>query len=212
MFTGLIEEIGRIQRIESFGGGSRIAIAADQVLSDLKLGDSVAINGVCLTVVARSESAFQVEAVAETLRRSTLGLLHQGDAVNLERALRADSRLGGHFVQGHVDGIGEVISLAAKDPGYWLEIKLADKSLPYVVEKGSIAIDGVSLTIAQVEADRIAIALIPHSAQATTLSGKRSGDKVNIEYDILAKYVGRFLGLGTKETSISDELLKQWGY
>lgn len=212
MFTGLIEEIGHIQRIEAFGGGSRITIAGKQVLSDLKLGDSVALNGVCLTVVARTETAFQVEAVAETLQRSTLGTLNQGDAVNLERAVQANSRLGGHFVQGHVDDIGEITSLTAKDPGHWLEIKLAEELLSFVVEKGSIAIDGVSLTIAQVEADRIAIALIPHSAQATTLSGKKSGDKVNIECDIIAKYVGRYLGLRKKETNISDELLRQWGY
>ncbi len=212
MFTGLIEEIGRIQRIEAYGGGSRITIAADEVLRDLKVGDSVAINGICLTVVARTETAFQVEAVAETLQRSTLGTLQRGDAVNLERALQASSRLGGHFVQGHVDGIGEVISLTMKDPGYWLEIRLAEELHPFVVEKGSIAIDGVSLTIAQVETDRIAIALIPHSAQATTLSSKKSGDKVNIECDIIAKYVGRYLGLRKKETNISDELLRQWGY
>ncbi len=212
MFTGLVEETGRIQAVAAYGQGSRLTIAADTVLGDLQPGDSVAVNGVCLTVVEKRADAFCVEAVAETLQRSTLGRLRPGSPVNLERALPAGGRLGGHFVQGHIDGVGEVLAFSQSDPGWWLEIRLPEELHPFVVEKGSIAVEGVSLTIARVTADRISIALIPRSAQATTLGDIKSGESVNIECDIIGKYVARLLGKQAPLRNISEDMLKQWGY
>lgn len=212
MFTGLIEELGRIEAIEPAGGGKRLVIAAEVIPAGLAAGDSVAVNGVCLTVVACGAAGFTAEAVSETLARSTLGSLHSGENVNLERALLATGRFGGHFVQGHVDGVGEVIALQPRDPGYWLQVKVPDALLPLMVEKGSVAIDGVSLTIAAVEGERISVALIPHSARQTTLGLKGRGDLVNIESDIIGKYVKRLLEGRPDKKPLTGEMLHEWGY
>ncbi len=212
MFTGLIEELGRIEAIEPAGGGQRLVIAAAVVPAGLATGDSVAVNGVCLTVVACSSTGFTAEAVSETLERSTLGALHRGESVNLERALLAAGRFGGHFVQGHVDGIGEVAALQPRDPGFWLQVKVPDALLPLMVEKGSIAIDGVSLTIAALEGDTVSVALIPHSARQTTLGQKKRGDRVNIESDIIGKYVQRLLEGRPEKKPLTGEMLHEWGY
>lgn len=213
MFTGLIEEIGRVAAISPLGEGRRIEITAARVLEGLAAGDSVAVNGVCLTVIGQGERTFAVEAVAESLTRTTLKNLMIGEEVNLERALLATGRLGGHFVQGHVDGEGEVIALEPRNPGFWLRIRVPRELAPLMVEKGSITIDGVSLTIAAVEDELISIALIPHSAQRTTLGHKRSGSRVNLETDIIGKYVQRLLaGRGTAPGSLTGERLQDWGY
>ncbi len=212
MFTGLIEELGRIEAIEPVGGGKRLAIAAVLVPAGLTPGDSVAVNGVCLTVVACNSAGFTAEAVTETLERSTLASLRAGESVNLERALAASGRFGGHFVQGHVDGVGEVIALQPRAPGYWLQVKVPDALLPLMVEKGSIAIDGVSLTIAALEGETVSVALIPHSARQTTLGQKRRGDQVNIESDIIGKYVQRLLEGRPGKKPLTGEMLHEWGY
>jgi len=213
VFTGLIEEIGRVAAISPLGEGRRIEITAARVLEGLAAGDSVAVNGVCLTVIGQGERTFAVEAVAESLTRTTLKNLMIGEEVNLERALLATGRLGGHFVQGHVDGEGEVIALEPRNPGFWLRIRVPRELAPLMVEKGSITIDGVSLTIAAVEGELISIALIPHSAQRTTLGYKRSGSRVNLEADIIGKYVQRLLaGRGTAPGSLTGERLQDWGY
>jgi riboflavin synthase len=194
MFTGIVEEIGEITALERVadpagGDGARIAIRGKTVTSDAGLGDSIAVDGVCLTVVALDGDVFTVDAVPETLARSTLGGRGVGSRVNLERAVRADQRLGGHIVQGHVDGTAELLS---REPGErWDRVRFA---LPpalarYVVEKGSIAVDGVSLTVAAVDAESFTVALIPATLELTTLGAKRPGDRVNLEVDVIAKYV-----------------------
>lgn len=185
MFTGLVEELGR------FDGraGARLRFASPAVVGDPEVGDSIAVNGVCLTVVAGGPGWWEADVVDETLARTALADLAEGDPVNLERPLRATDRLGGHIVQGHVDAVGRVVS-AAPD----LEVALPrGAGLRYVAPKGSVAVDGVSLTVVDVGADRFRVAVIPHTAGATTLGRRRPGDRVNVEFDILAKYVERLL-------------------
>ncbi len=212
MFTGLIEEIGQIRSIENFGDGSRIHINATKILDDINLGDSIAVNGVCLTVVSHSDNSFSVEAVKETMTRSALSELKIHQNVNLERALKANSRLGGHFVQGHVDGIGTVLAMDKQDPGYLLKIQLPAELSKFLVEKGSIAINGISLTLASVESDRISLAIIPHTVQATTLHALKSGDSVNIEVDVLGKYIYKMVGPFAQQSGITLEKLKDFGF
>lgn len=212
MFTGLVEEVGQVEAITPQGDGRRLVIAGRKVSEGLRIGDSVAINGVCLTATFTAPGRFAVAAVAESLQRTTLGRLTAGTSVNLERAMLPTTRFGGHIVQGHVDGVGEVTSLQQRDPGFWLELRLPGPLLPLMVEKGSIAVDGVSLTIAALTGERIAIALIPHSAQQTTLAACRPGDRVNIECDIIGKYVQRLLEYRQGSTTLSDAKLEEWGY
>ncbi len=212
MFTGLIEEIGQIRSIENFGDGSRLHINATKILDDINLGDSIAVNGVCLTVVSHSDNSFSVEAVKETMTRSALSELKIHQNVNLERALKANSRLGGHFVQGHVDGIGTVLAMDKQDPGYLLKIKLPADLSRFLVEKGSIAINGISLTLASVDNDRISLAIIPHTVQATTLHALKSGDSVNIEVDVLGKYIYKMVGPFAQQSGITLEKLKDFGF
>lgn len=211
MFTGLVEEIGRVEQIRPAGGGARIAIAASKVLDELQLGDSIAVNGVCLTVVEKKDRHFTVETVQETLERTTLSMLRPGQRVNLERSLTPNSRMGGHFVQGHVDGVGEIRIYEKREPGYWLGVVVPEALLPFFVQKGSVAIDGISLTIAEIRENVIFIALIPHTASATILGNKKVSDRVNIEVDILGKYVHRVLEL-QKNGRIDMDKLKNWGY
>jgi riboflavin synthase len=193
MFTGIVEETGAIRAIEVRPGGARLRVAAATTLEGGRVGDSIAVSGVCLTIVALGGDEFSADLAAETLRRTTLGELGAGDAVNLERPLRFDQRLGGHVVQGHVDGVGTVTSVAPEGDGVWMDIEAPAALRRYIVEKGSIAVDGVSLTVARVADPRFAIALIPHTLAATTLGGRRAGDRVNVEVDVLAKYVERLL-------------------
>ena len=213
MFTGLVEELGRVRRVERRGEFQRLEIAASTVLSDLAIGDSVNIDGVCQTVVAIDDDGVAVETVAETLGRTTLGQLQVGREVNLERALRANGRLGGHMVLGHVDGVGRIRQLIDKDHEWRAEIETPLELSRYIAAKGSIAIDGVSLTVAGVEAGVFTVAIIPHTFDNTTLSHRHAGDSVNLEVDVIARYVERMLGGSAPSAeSLSFEKLRDMGY
>jgi riboflavin synthase len=185
MFTGIVEELGRLRHRQD----SRFTFAAEIVSEGLAVGDSIAHNGCCLTVVEHGAGWYGVDVVDETLSRTTLGALRPGDPVNLERPVRLVDRLGGHLVQGHVDAVGEVVT-----PAPWLRVRAPGPLLAYMVEKGSIAVDGCSLTVAEVVGDGFAVAIVPHTAAVTTLGLRRPGDGVNLEVDLLAKYVERLLG------------------
>ncbi|MEV4824898.1 riboflavin synthase [Micromonospora sp. NPDC049274] len=195
MFTGIVEELGEIVRVTATAGDSAlVAVRGPLVTSDARHGDSIAVNGVCLTVVDAADGVFTADVMGETLRRSALGALSPGDPVNLERAAALGSRLGGHLVQGHVDGVGELISREPAEQWETVRFRLPATLARYVVEKGSITIDGVSLTVAEVGADEFAVGLIPTTLKLTTLGAKGVGDPVNLEVDVLAKYVERLLG------------------
>ena len=191
MFTGIIRELGLVVSAQETGGGVRLRVQARQTADAATPGDSVAVNGCCLTVTAVADGALDFDAVPETLARTTLGGLDQGAEVNLEPALRAGEPLGGHFVQGHVDGRGRVAAIDREGGGARLRLELPTELLRYCVEKGSIAIDGVSLTIAALRDDGVEIALVPFTLEHTTLAALRAGDEVNVEVDLLAKYAER---------------------
>ncbi len=195
MFTGIIEEVGRVQSLEAAQAGARIRIGAQKVLQGTKTGDSVAVNGVCLTATSLGADFFTADVMAETLRRSNLGSLMPGSPVNLERAMAADGRFGGHIVSGHIDGTGTIEKLEREGNAVWVYVSASDSVLNLIVEKGSIAIDGISLTVAKLESSRFAVSVIPHTGEETTLLSKKVGDKVNLENDIVGKYVQRLLGL-----------------
>ncbi|MBX6384387.1 MAG: riboflavin synthase [Microbispora sp.] len=189
MFTGIVEELGEVVALEPRGDSARLTVRGALVTADARHGDSIAVNGVCLTVAGVDGQSFTADVMKETLDRSALGALRPGSRVNLERAVRADQRLGGHIVQGHVDGTGEVLS---REPGeHWevVRISLPASLARYVVEKGSIAVDGVSLTVTGVTADSFAVSLIPTTLELTTLGRKQPGEPVNLEVDVIAKYV-----------------------
>jgi riboflavin synthase len=184
MFTGIVEELGRRESLHD----GRLRIAATRVLEGVEIGESIAVNGCCLTVVAFGDDWWEADVSPETISRTSLAQLHDGDGVNLERAVRASDRLGGHVVQGHVDGVGEVV-----DPVPDLRIRVPDDLRRYLVEKGSVTVDGVSLTVVQPLDDGFTVAIIPHTADVTTLGAKQPGDLVNIEVDVMAKYVERLV-------------------
>ncbi|HEU5057527.1 MAG TPA: riboflavin synthase [Kofleriaceae bacterium] len=195
MFTGLVEDVGTIARVERQGGTCLIEVRPGALpVEELSVGDSVAVDGACLTVTARGGGVFAVTAVDETLRRTTLGEREPGHPVHLERALRLGDRLGGHMVQGHVDGVGELTARRAEGDNLELTIRAAPALLRYVVEKGSIAVDGVSLTVVRADDNSFAVALIPHTIAVTALGRKEVGGRVNLEVDMIAKYVERLLG------------------
>ena len=189
MFTGIVEEIGTVRRVTD---GS-IEIGAKLVLEGTKIGDSIAVNGVCLTVTTLRGDGFTADVMPETLRRSNLGTLRNGDGVNLERAMAADGRFGGHIVSGHIDGVGTIISQRKEGNATWVTISAPTEILKYIVEKGSIAIDGISLTVAAVTDADFSVSLIPHTGDATILLQKKCGDQVNLENDIVGKYVERLM-------------------
>ncbi len=195
MFTGLIEEVGRVRARRPIDGGIRLQIEAQAVSADLKSGDSIAVNGVCLTVVAQHEAGFAAEAVGETLQKTNLDNLQVGDPVNLERPLRVGDRLGGHFVQGHVNGTAPVRTWTRRGENYWLEVELPPALSRYVIPEGSIALDGISLTVARLNGHVVGINIIPHTAKNTNLKYKKPGDRVNVEVDLIAKYVERLLAV-----------------
>jgi riboflavin synthase len=194
MFTGIVEELGRVRRIEPRAGGARLEIDAQVVLDDAEIGASVAVNGCCVTVVELGDGWWAADAMTESVERTALGRLRAGDPVNLERPLRLSDRLGGHLVQGHVDAVG---TIAAREPladgSARVEVSAPPELLRYVIEKGSITVDGVSMTVTEVDGDRFGVAVIPHTLAVTTLGVKEPGDPVNLEVDMLAKYVERLL-------------------
>ena len=197
MFTGIVEERGRIAAFDRTDDGTTVRIEARSVVRGVAVGDSVAVDGACLTVTAVDDGSFTVHAVPETLRRTTLGDRRPGDGVNLERAMPADGRFDGHVVQGHVDGAGTVRSVEAEGEGVRMTIGVPAHLARYLVEKGSVTVDGVSLTVAAMVDDGFQVALIPHTLAVTTLGERTTGDRVNLETDVLAKYVDRLLEVRT---------------
>lgn len=193
MFTGIVETMGVVSDVSEDDGGRRLSIVADAITADLDVGDSVAVHGACLTATGVEETGFTTFLVSETLRRTSLGELRVGDRVNLERAMPANGRFDGHIVQGHVDGVGTVHSIRPDGQGRRLSIRCPEHLLRYVVEKGSVTINGVSLTVASVDGDKFDIALIPHTLESTTFGDMEAPAPVNLEVDILAKYVERLM-------------------
>ena len=194
MFTGLVEETGKILALERSQGGARLRLRAASISQDVRLGDSIAVNGCCLTVAAHEGDALAFDLLDETLARTNLGALQPGASVNLERALAAHARLGGHFVQGHIDTAAEVLGFEPVKADHRLEIALPAQFARYVAFKGSIAIDGISLTVAELGETSFVVWIIPHTLEMTNLRGKKAGDWVNLEFDLLAKYVERIIG------------------
>lgn len=218
MFTGLIEEIGTIKSIRKGAKSIRLQVSASKIMDDVKLGDSISTNGICLTVVDFDAYGFSADVMPETMSRTNFGLLGTGNRVNLERALRMGDRLGGHMVSGHVDGLGEVIAKEQDDNAIWVSIAAPKNILKYIVEKGSVAIDGISLTVAYVDQQIFKVSIIPLTQEDTTLTSKKNGEKVNLECDITAKYIEKFMfhrdqDNGYDEKSdISMNFLKENGF
>jgi len=199
MFTGIVEELGRVVALEPGADSARLTVHGPLVTSDAVHGASISVNGVCLTVVEHDDEQFTVDVMAETLRRSSLGALAPGSPVNLERAMPADGRFGGHVVQGHVDGTATVLRRTPGDRWEVVELALPQSLSRYVVEKGSVTVDGVSLTVAGVEAASFTVSLIPTTLALTTLGHKEVGDPVNLEVDVIAKYVERLMAAGAQD-------------
>jgi riboflavin synthase len=193
MFTGIVEERGRVRSVKPGSAGTRLIVESRTVGEDAAPGASLAVNGVCLTVVERSDAGLVFDLVAETIERSALGELRPGDEVNLERPVTLMTRLGGHLVQGHVDGVGTVESMARDDGSARMTVRPPEGLRRYLIEKGSIAVDGVSLTVASLKDGAFTVALVPHTLRLTTLRDRRTGDRVNLEVDVLSKYVEKLL-------------------
>lgn len=212
MFTGIIEEIGTVKKIVR-GQQAYLEIQADKIFTDIHVGDSIAVNGVCLTVTNFSGKIFTADVMNETFNRSSLGILKVGSHVNLERAMSANGRFGGHIVSGHIDGTGKIISIKKDDNAVWYKIQTSENIMKYIVEKGSIAIDGISLTVAGVEKDNFSVSIIPHTASETILSEKKTGDTINLENDIIGKYVEKFLNYNQPEKSgITMDFVAKYGF
>jgi len=213
MFTGLIEEIGVLEKIEPITDGRRIKISSVKIIEDIKVNDSISVNGVCLTVVKLDKNSFWTEAVGETLKKTTISKLNHNSRLNLERALRLTDRLGGHLVQGHVNGIGKIKKINRIGDNYYFEVQIPDNLEKYVIKEGSIAIDGISLTIANLQGNVAGLSIIPHTWQNTNLQFGRVSEEINIEVDIISKYVEKLLSMKGNETILlSDSMLKNMGY
>ena len=218
MFTGLVEELGKIKSITKGTKSARLTIAGRVVLQDVKLGDSIAVNGTCLTVVEYTQRSFTADVMPETVRSTVLAELKPGDVVNLERTLRLGDRLGGHIVSGHVDGVGVIRSKERSDNAIVVTVEAPPQVMRYIIAKGSIAIDGTSLTIVDYGADWFSVSLIPHTASLTTVGLKEVGSKVNLEADVLGKYVAKLLGLQSGDekkqapSGLTMEFLQQHGF
>ncbi|PSJ30866.1 riboflavin synthase subunit alpha [Peptostreptococcus russellii] len=204
MFTGIVEEIGKIKAIKKGKNSARLVINAKKVLEDVKLGDSIAVNGVCLTVTEFSNSAFGVDVMHESLRKSSLSTLKNDSSVNLERAMLLNGRFGGHIVSGHIDGTGKIINIKNDDNAIWYTISAKDKIMKYIIEKGSITIDGISLTVANLSESDFSVSIIPHTQEETILKMKKIGDIVNLENDCIAKYVESLLNFKEKSEVKKD--------
>lgn len=196
MFTGLIEEIGTIISIRRNKSSFRLTIEADVILKDIKIGDSIAVNGICLTAENTTSNSFTADVMPETVLRTSLNNLKSSDKVNLERAMASNGRFGGHIVSGHIDGVGTIVNKKEDENAIWITISADKNIIKYVVEKGSISIDGISLTVAYVDTECFKVSIIPHTMKMTTLYFNKVGEKVNLECDIIGKYVERFLYLG----------------
>ena len=218
MFTGIVEELGQIRKIQKGRSSAVLEIEARKVLEGTRVGDSICVSGVCLTVTSLEGGRFTADVMHETLNRSALQNARSGSLVNLERAMAADGRFGGHIVAGHVDGTGRIRGIERDDNAVWYTIEAGDEILRYVVEKGSIAIDGISLTVARVGEGWFSISAIPHTIRETTLQAKHQGDLVNLENDVIGKYVEKLLGLAPaggqtgEKSRITREFLSRYGF
>jgi riboflavin synthase len=217
MFTGIVEELGKIRSLSVYGNSGKISIIAKKVLENTKIGDSIAVNGICLTVVSISPDGFTADVMAETIRRSSLSQCRNGDYVNLERAMAADGRFGGHIVAGHIDGTGVIEALEREENAVWVTIKTEPHILKYIIEKGSIAIDGISLTVAYVDDRCFKVSVIPHTGEETTLLKKKPKDEVNLENDMIGKYVEKLLRFSETDSeeakpSITMDMLRDYGF
>ncbi len=216
MFTGIIQDIGKIQRAERRNQGLYLAIGTRLDLETTKLGDSIAVDGACLTVIQKWSSAFAVEVGKETLERTALSRAKEGQAVNLEMALKMTDSLSGHFVTGHVDGTGEIIDMASEGSSFRYRFRAPAATARYLIEKGSIAVDGISLTVAECQGEEFSVSVLPYTVNQTTLSRKRAGDPVNLEVDMIAKYVEKFVHPGpkseTEDSRISLSFLAEHGF
>nr|WP_307760223.1 riboflavin synthase [uncultured Peptostreptococcus sp.] len=219
MFTGIVEEVGRVSSIKNSTNSAILTIEAEKVLEESKIGDSISVNGVCLTVTDISSKSFSADIMHESLKRSSLGELKKGSRVNLERALKLRTRLGGHIVSGHIDGVGKIKSIKKDDNAVWYCIEANEKILKYIIEKGSVAIDGISLTVAEENDKDFSVSVIPHTRDASNLSEKKIGSRVNIENDCIAKYVEKLLHLDgdiskekSKESNIDMKFLIENGF
>ena len=210
MFTGLIEEKGLVKSIVNKDGGKRITIECNDILSDIKIDDSISINGICQTVVKIGSSCFEVDAVEETLKKTTIRYWRNGQIVNLERALKFSDRLGGHLVLGHVDTVGEIIQIIKLESSTKYEILFPKEFSKYIIEHGSITINGISLTIAESHSTSLFVSIIPHTLSKTNISDLKNGDKVNLEFDVLGKYVEKLLY--SKTSDLTFDKLKNFGY
>jgi riboflavin synthase len=210
MFTGLIEEIGRVSR--NMPAAGKLSILAKTVLEGMKTGDSIAVNGACLTVTDFEEHSFTADVTPETIRRSGLGQLHSGDPVNLERPVAANGRFGGHLVTGHIDGIGRIFGRMEEGNAVCIKIEAPAELLALIVEKGSVAVDGISLTVASVDHRAFGVSVIPHTGSQTTLLSKQIGEPVNLETDLIGKYVQKFLCKDPRPSDMTVELLQQNGF
>ncbi|MBM6760282.1 riboflavin synthase [Megamonas hypermegale] len=202
MFTGIIEEIGIIRNIVKGSRSIKLTITAKKVLENTNLGDSIAVNGVCLTVTALGKDGFTADVMPESMSKTNMGRLKPGDRVNLERALTLSSRLGGHIVSGHIDGVGDIINMEKDDNAVRVTLTSVPKVMKYIVSEGSVTLDGVSLTVAHLGDNDFTVSLIPHTAQVTTLLDKKVGDKLNIENDVVGKYVERLLSFSDKDKAV----------
>jgi riboflavin synthase len=209
MFTGIIEGLGNVKRLTTKGADAVIEIEAAIDLKDISIGDSIAINGACLTVTSKTEKLFSADVSAETIAKTTLGRLHAGDKINLEKSIRVGGFLGGHFVLGHVDTTGRILSKTQKSGSIILAVEISDQLSRQIVEKGSVAIDGISLTVNKLEKGKFYVNIIPHTAANTTLLAKKEGDLVNIETDVLGKYVEKLLHSGR---GIDKDFLSEHGF
>ncbi|RCW73073.1 riboflavin synthase [Saliterribacillus persicus] len=214
MFTGIVEEKGQLETIKQVGQGLRLKIKASIVTQDVSTGDSISVNGVCLTVTEFTEQSFSVDVIPETFRGSALSTLQSQSYLNLERAMAANGRFGGHFVSGHVDAVGKIASTWTEDNALYVEIAVPKENMQYLTMKGSISVDGTSLTVFNVKEESFVISLIPETRKATILGEKKKGDVVNIEYDMLAKYMERLLDVKGQQTNtgITKQKLTDYGF
>lgn len=215
MFTGIIEELGTVKSLNMSGNSGSINIKAHKVLEKTQIGDSIAVNGICLTVTTLQPDGFTADVMAETVRRSSLGSAKAGDKVNLERAMSAEGRFGGHIVSGHIDGTGTIMEYRKEENAVWVTIGTSAEILELIVEKGSICIDGISLTVAAVSDSDFSVSIIPHTGEETTLLKKKPGDKVNLENDVVGKYVQKLLGIKSqekKESALTMDMLRDYGF